>query len=174
MTKKQFAATSMLGAIPAAGLIAALAMAALGGADFSFAMWGLFGATLLAGIVTLATPVAVFLLIPAEEALAGGSGTGCDIDEEHEDEPGESTSFKLDSDEDTAGGEINEFAEDDELDDDDDFDVQDDYNAAETEVATSDELNELSDDDFDDAEDFEIGDDFDDEFDDFDDDEDFV
>lgn len=174
MTKKQFAATSLLASIPAIGLIVVLFPAALGGADFGIAMWGLWGATLVAAIVTSGMPVAVWLLIPSEDAVATAepeelsSDTDAGVEEEEDleaDEVEDSRSFELEDE-----GEINEFAEDEDIDGDEDFEVEDDYNAAETEVASSGELA----DDFDDDEDFEIGEDFEDEFDDFDDDEDFV
>ena len=152
MTKKQMILTSLLAAIPALGLIAALALAATGGAAGGGMLWGLFGATLLLSIGALASPVVVFLLIP-EGGVAATVSPG-----EAPPVPGSSDDSEADVEELEDGGEAAA---------DDDFEFADDDNTDESDVA-----GDLG--DFDDDDDFQIGDDADDEFDDFDDDEDFV
>ena len=107
MTRKQFIATSIfLGFIPAGGLLAVLAFGVAGSAsDLSLPLWGLYGTTFIAAIFTLASPVAIVLLIPKdgseaplttdlakdslddEEELIGSSDADSDFDEyEGEDE----------------------------------------------------------------------------------------
>jgi len=72
MTRKQFIATSIfLGFIPAAGLLAVLALGVIGSAnDLTPAKWILYGTTFIGAIFTLASPVAIVLLIPKDAAEA--------------------------------------------------------------------------------------------------------
>lgn len=137
MTRKQFIATSsFLGFIPAAGLLAVLAFGvAESASNFSLPMWGLYGTTFVAAIFTLASPVAIVLLIPkdaAVETLPPGSAKDS-IDGEEE---------LIDSSD--TDGDFDEYAEE-----------IDDYAPGETEVAS------LDDDDFDDEfDDFDDDEDF--------------
>ena len=117
MTKKQMLLTSLLAAIPALGLVAALALAAIGGTAGSGMLWGLFGATLLLSIGALASPVVVFLLIPEGGVAATVSP----------DEASPEAATPTDSEVDAEDLEEADVADDlGDFDDDDDFQVGDD------------------------------------------------
>ena len=117
MTKKQMLLTSLLAAIPALGLVAALALAAIGGTAGSGMLWGLFGATLLLSIGALASPVVVFLLIPEGGVAATVSP----------DEASPEAATPTDSEVDAEELEEADVADDlGDFDDDDDFQVGDD------------------------------------------------
>ncbi len=106
MTKKQMLLTSLLAAIPAAGLIIAVFLALISEVADGGMMWGLFGTTLLCSIGALAAPVVVFLLIPAEGTAVSPDRTGS--------EPG---------------------AADADVEDDEDFDTDDVHNAGDGDAA---------------------------------------
>ena len=137
MTRKQFIATSIfLGFIPAGGLLAVLAFGVAGSAsDLSLPLWGLYGTTFIAAIFTLASPVAIVLLIPkdaaeatqppgpatdsidGEEELIGSSDADDDFDEYEE----ESDDYDTDAPE-VASLDDDGFEDEfDDFDDDDDF-----------------------------------------------------
>ena len=137
MTRKQFIATSIfLGFIPAAGLLAVLAFGVMGSAsDFNLARWILYGTTFIGAIFTLASPVAIVLLIPkdtaeatlppdptkesndGEEELIGSADADGDFDEYDD----ESDDYDLDAPE-VASLDEDEFEDEfDDFDDDEDF-----------------------------------------------------
>ncbi|MEO2032183.1 MAG: hypothetical protein ABGZ35_08860 [Planctomycetaceae bacterium] len=127
MTKKQMLLTSLLTAIPALGLVAAVShLASIGGTAGSGMLWGLFGATLLLSIGALASPVVVFLLIPE-----GGVAATVSPDEASP-EAATPTDSEVDAEEleeAAADAELEEADVADDLgdfDDDDDFQVGDD------------------------------------------------
>ena len=155
MTKKQFIATSSVGAIPAIGLIVVLALGMLGSAsEFSLATWGLYVTTFIVAFFTFASPVAIVLLIPKDAGVAT-------LPISPPVEPSTDDSIVGDEeliDSSDTDGDFDEYE-----------DESDDYDAGATEVASLDD-----DDEYEDDGDFQVGDDFEDEFDDFDDDEDFA